>query len=367
LTLSVSFHGRSHATQWAVLVLLTVALGGALTLLRLPAALLLGAIGAGALLAAHDGEIRTPPRLFLLSQAVIGGLVAQFIKPETLSEIARDWPVFVFAAVSVIVASCALGWALAHWKVFPDSTPIWGSLPGAAGAMVLMADAYGADMRLVAFMQYLRVLLVALIASIVARVVTPGGGTPSPWLATAAPIDWTHAGPTFALLVVSGWAGHRLRIPAGPMLAPLFVAATVQNCGLMMLELPRFLLIACYAVLGWSIGLRFTRAILRHALRALPAVLASSLALIAICGGFGFVLAHIARVDAMTAYLATSPGGMDAIAIIAASTKIDTPFVMALQTARILLVVLIGPALARMLADRAQKATPPAKISPGIE
>jgi hypothetical protein len=31
-----------------------------------------------------------------------------------------------------------------------------------------------------------------------------------------------------------------------------------------------------------------------------------------------------------TRYLATSPGGVDAAAIIAASTKVDTPFVMAL-------------------------------------
>jgi uncharacterized membrane protein AbrB (regulator of aidB expression) len=45
---------------------------------------------------------------------------------------------------------------------------IWGMLPGAATVMMVMVEAYGADFRLVAFMQYLRVVLVAAVASVVA-------------------------------------------------------------------------------------------------------------------------------------------------------------------------------------------------------
>jgi uncharacterized membrane protein AbrB (regulator of aidB expression) len=41
-------------------------------------------------------------------------------------------------------------------------------LPGAATVMMVMVEAYGADFRLVAFMQYLRVVLVAAVASVVA-------------------------------------------------------------------------------------------------------------------------------------------------------------------------------------------------------
>jgi len=44
------------------------------------------------------------------------------------------------------------------------------------------------------------------------------------------------------------------------------------------------------------------------------------------------------------------PGGADSIAIIAASSKVDLPFVMAMQTARFLLVLLVGPSLARLVA-----------------
>jgi uncharacterized protein len=68
------------------------------------------------------------------------------------------------------------------------------------------------------------------------------------------------------------------------------------------------------------------------------------------CGGLAFALHEAAGTDALTAYLATSPGGADAVAIIAASSPVDVSFVMAMQIGRLLLVILIGPTLARMVA-----------------
>lgn len=354
-----SFRDRSLPTQWAAIVLLSLLLlATAMTALRLPGALLLGAIGAAATVSTLEGRAKMPPRLFLLAQAVLGGMIAQFIKPAIVQEIFRDWPLFFAAALSVILASCLIGWALTRLRLFPDSTAIWGSLPGAAAAMVLMADAYGADMRLVAFMQYFRVLLVALVASLVARFFTAGGAPPPvSWLTSA---EYAVRWPAFALSVVllgaCAWAGRRLRVPAGPLLLPLVAGAALQDFGLFTLELPREFLAVSYAILGWSIGLRFTRGILLHAVKALPVIFASTLFLLALCGGLGVLLGHFAHVDAMTAYLATSPGGLDAVAIIAASTKLDMPFVMALQTARIVLVILIGPFLARKFADWSAKA-----------
>ncbi|MNU00090.1 putative ammonia monooxygenase [compost metagenome] len=57
-------------------------------------------------------------------------------------------------------------------------------------------------------------------------------------------------------------------------------------------------------------------------------------------------------IDPLTAYLATSPGGLDSVAIIAASTPVDMSFVMALQTARFVLVLLLGGPLSKFVARR---------------
>ncbi|NVN12209.1 AbrB family transcriptional regulator, partial [Nguyenibacter vanlangensis] len=126
-----------------------------------------------------------------------------------------------------------------------------------------------------------------------------------------------------------------------------------QDGGGLAIILPPWLLAVAYALVGWSIGLRFTRPILRHAARAAPRVLAAIAALIVLCGGMGWVLARLAGIDPLTAYLATSPGGADSVAIIAASSPVDLAFVMAMQLMRFVVVVAVTPALTRFLARRA--------------
>ena len=75
----------------------------------------------------------------------------------------------------VVAASSLLGWLMTRWQMMPGTTALWGTSAGAASVMTIMAEHYGADPRLVAFMQYLRVVLVAVVAAIVARLfgVTP--------------------------------------------------------------------------------------------------------------------------------------------------------------------------------------------------
>jgi uncharacterized membrane protein AbrB (regulator of aidB expression) len=71
--------------------------------------------------------------------------------------------------MAIIVMSTAIGLVLTRLKVVPGTTAVWGMAPGGASVMMLMAGAFGDEARLVAFMQYMRVLLVAAMASVVAR------------------------------------------------------------------------------------------------------------------------------------------------------------------------------------------------------
>ena len=96
---------------------------------------------------------------------------------------------------------------------------------------------------------------------------------------------------------------------------------------------------------------------LAAAARALPQTIGATILLMAFCGGVAWLLVVLVHVDPLTAYLATSPGGADSVAIIAASSHVDLPFVIAMQTSRFLVVLLIGPTLARFIADRAQPPT----------
>ena len=347
--LRFSLDGRPAAQHWGVLIIATLVFVPVLRLAGLPAALLLGSIAAAALLAGFHGKVRIPAWSFILAQSVVGCLIARAIGSASTAEMARQWPIFLAGILSVMAFGAALGILSARWKVLPGTTAVWGSSPGGATAMVLMAEAYGADIRLVAVMQYLRVAIVGLLASLVAR--TWGGsgaaGPATDWFPALA--AWPFLA-TLALIAGGAVVGVESKIPAGAMLAPMFIGAILSASHLMTITLPPWLLAVCYALVGWSIGLRFTRPMMAYAARQLPRIVASILTLIALCGGLAYALHVVDGADPLTAYLATSPGGADSVAIIAASSKVDMPFVMTMQIGRAIVAILIGPTVARLLA-----------------
>lgn len=341
------------AVRWLWLIFYSLLFALALEQLHLPAALLLGPMAIAIVFAAWDKPLIVYRPVIYLAQGVVGCMIARAIPASLFPEIVNNWLLFALTLFSVIIASAVLGWLLTRWQVLPGSTAIWGSSPGAATAMTIMAESYGADVRLVAFMQYLRVVIVALAATLVARIwAPPMGSHAASGLDIIQPVAWTAFGQTSALILCCVVISRYLRIPAGALLLSLAAGITAQEMQLVELELPPALLMVAYAIIGWSIGLRFNRAILLYAAKALPRLLLSILSLVAICGGFAFLLVHFAGIDPLTAYLATSPGGADSVAIIASSSQVDMSFVMAMQTGRFIIVLFTGPALAKWVSNR---------------
>ena len=357
--------GLPRPAQWGVLLAASALLTGLLELTGLPAALLLGAMIAAIVVGTNGGALHVPRFLHYGAQAVLGCMIARVITPVIVGTFMKDWPLFLAVVLSVVVASSLLGWGLGRLGILPGTTAIWGLSPGAASVMMLMAKAFGADARLVAFMQYLRVILVVCAASLIARFVLHAHGASAPHPLWFPPLHALPLGETVALGVVGGILGLLSRIPAGALLVPMFAGAILHGAGWIEIELPYWLLAASYTFLGWSIGMGFTREILLHALRVLPQIVLSILVLMLLCGGLALVLVKAVGIDPLTAYLATSPGGMDSAAIIAASSKVDVPFVIALQTVRFMIVLLIGPSLSRFVARHlGSGATPAAAADP---
>lgn len=354
--------------QWLALIAGSSLLSALLVFLKLPAALLLGPMIAAVLVEVGGGRIRLPRLLLYTCQALIGCMVARALTPDLLSIFAARWALLLAVVLSVIAMSALIGWLMSRWRILPGTTAVWGLSPGAASAMVLMAGAFGADARLVAFMQYFRVVLVATVATLVARI----------WVgshATASTPEWfpvVHAqalAETLAIAVAGGLIGRAARIPAGVFLVPMLVGAGLRSAGIVDIELPPWLLAVSYAFLGWSIGLGFTREILAHAWRALPQTTLAILTLMAFAGALALALVKVFGVDPLTAYLATSPGGADSVAIIAASSRVNLSFVMAMQTMRFLMVLILGPAVSRFVARHIPASVPslaPQSVGPQL-
>ncbi len=338
--------------QWTLLVLGSAALTALLSAVSLPAPLLIGPMVAAIIGGACGLTIRVGAAPFAAVQALLGCMIAGTVTPDIVATVLADWPLFLGLVLATLLAAALLGWLICRSQVLPDTTGIWGTSPGAAVAMVVMADAFGADVRLVAFMQYLRLVCVAVGAALVARFWTGGSVSAMAETAWFPALNLPAFAETLALAGAGAVIGTVLRIPSGSMLVPLLAGAVLHATGLLVMELPQWLLAGAYALLGWRIGLCFTRPVLLHASRALPLVLASIAALMLFCGGLAWLLVVLLGTDPLTAYLATSPGGMDTVAVIAVASHVDVPFVMAQQTLRFFLVTLSGPPLARFLARR---------------
>lgn len=340
--------------HWAIWALLLALTGGAilpLERLNLPATALLAAMAAGIVVQVGGGNIRLPRPPQAVAEAFLGCMIAGSITPIALTTFLAHAPLFLSVVLAIIAASTAMGWALLRLNVLPGTTAIWGLSPGAAQAMMLMAEPFGGDARLVAFMQYLRVLLVATIAPIIAGIWARPGGTAHAIVTADAPE--TRALITALLIAGVGLLiARRFRIAAGTILVPLAIGGSLHAAGLIQIALPDWLLQVSYAVLGWGIGLAFTLPVLRHAIKVLPQIAGAILALIGLSGLLAVILSQADGIDPLTAYLATSPGGMSSVAIIAATSHVDLAFVISLQTVRFVLVLLLGPAISRFIATR---------------
>jgi membrane AbrB-like protein len=331
-----------------------ICVGLLLGLLGLPSPVLFGALVAGLVrsLAFRD-RIRVPAPATTAAQAVIGVTVGALVALETLRAVAADWLPVLLVTIGTLLLSLGAGQLMKYQRGISPVTGAFSMIAGGASGIVVMARELGADERMVALLQYLRVLLVVVLMPVVATVVfgaDTGAGEPSSTDSPGWPVGLLF---TAGCAVVGLIAGRLLRIPVPALLGPLVVAAAVDLSGLSHgAAVPPLVESAAFLVIGLQVGLSFTRGSLRTIGRALPAALCVILALIVGCAGLGALLAAVTSVSALDGYLATTPGGLYAVLATATDSGADATFVLAVQVLRLLVMLLTAPLVARVLRRR---------------
>ena len=322
--------------SWVVVVVLTVVVSIGFSLLRLPSPWLFGSLVAGmahALLASE--ELDVPPLAFRVGQALVGAVIGALVQLATLLRIASDWPSVVLVTFGTLAISVAAGRLLALDRDVSPVTGAFALVAGGASGIVALARELGADDRVVTIVQYLRVLLVLLAMPLVTGFVfhPPTGagslaGSHTRWLP-----DLTFV----VLAVVIGLLLQRVvTAPATALLGPMLVAVALSASGVLgHVSVPTALENLGYALIGVRVGLRFTRASLRSIARMLPVATVLIVAVIVACALLGVLLSEVTGVDPLTAYLATTPGGLFAVLATAADSGSDVTYVLAVQVIRV--------------------------------
>jgi uncharacterized protein len=345
---------RRLLLDWAAVVAGAVAVSALLALLHVPSPTLFGGLVA-ALVRALGGRRRLAvPRVAMTgAQAVIGVTIGALVQLDTLGAIGEHWLPVLLITVGTLALSLAAGQLLRLQRGVSPVTGAFSMIAGGASGITAMARDLGADQRMVAVLQYLRVLLIVVLMPVAATTVygaTTGGGAPAP----AGGPGWP-AGLLFtAVCVVAGVAlGRVTRLPVGALLGPMLVAAALDLTGLSHgAQTPAAVGNAAFLVIGLQVGISFTRESLRTVGRALPLALAIIVGLILASAGLGAVLAAATGVGQLDAYLATTPGGLYAVLATATDSGADATFVLAVQVLRLFVMLLSAPLLARWLRDR---------------
>lgn len=350
----------ARTAAWWTTLGLGSALAGALAQgVGLPAGWLVGPmlVAVAAALAWPDRP-RMPRWGRVVALAVVGGVLASTFRPSVVPLIARNWLPVCLVVGGALLLSLATGLLLARLARLDRRTAALGTLPGAASGMLAMSESLGADPRLVALMQYTRVLVVVVSAALVSRFgLAPGAEIPPAFgldlqanvsrEMALAPGGWPSYALTALAAGLGAWVGTRLRLPAGALMGPLILGIALQELGVVRFAWPPGVPQAAYVLLGLWVGLLFDRASIKSAGRLFPLVLASSAGLVLACAVLGWAFGALTGMDGLTAYLATTPGGIDSVAIMALGSGADAPLVLAVQMLRLFVVVLAGSLLGR--------------------
>lgn len=355
-------NGLRRAIAWLVLIALACFLVAILRAQAVPGALLLGPMAAAIVIAIAGLPARLPRFFIVVAQAVLGCLIAAAINDELTKVVAVHWETLAVFSAMTIVVTAVLGSAITRAGWLPGTTAIWGLSPSAAAAMVLLADEHGADKRIVAVMQYSRIVLVASAAIVLAKAVGhPISTGPAP-AGSSVMANWLEFPPlpsfvqTLALAASGIAVAIFFRKGSLALFVPAFAGAALQAAGIIHIAVPPLLAALAFAVVGIYVGLSFTREALVHSLRAAPTIVTAVLVMIALCGLLSIIFSKlIPGTDPLTAYLALSPGGIDAAVIIATQMHVSLPLILATQFTRLLLVMASAPSLAKWLANRHQR------------
>ena len=334
--------------SWVVVVALTVVVSLGFSLLGLPSPVLFGSLVAGmahALVARE--ELDVPPLAFRVGQALVGAVIGALVQLPTLVRIAADWPSVVLVTLGTLSISVAAGRLLALDRDVSRVTGAFALVAGGASGIVVLARELGADDRVVTIVQYLRVLLVLLAMPVVTSFVFhPPTGAGS---LASSQTRWLPDLTFVVLAVAVGLLLQRVvTAPATALLGPMLVAVALSASGVLgHVSVPTVLENLGYALIGVRVGLRFTRASLRSIARLLPLATALIVAVIVACGLLGLLLAEVTGTDRLTAYLATTPGGLFAVLATAADSGSDVTYVLAVQVIRVFAMLLLAPLLGR--------------------
>jgi uncharacterized protein len=346
--------------------LAVAAAGGAtLSLTGFPAGWLSGSIlaVAGASLAGRPMLIPT-----LLMRAIfvlIGISLGAVVTPETLHGMAT-YPLSI-AVLLLAMAIISIGGAgylrLIHrWG---EVDAYLAAAPGGMSQVLALGAELGGDLRAIAIVQSIRVVVIAVgLPAGLSLLGLVGHAAPrTTGVLTLAVLD--ELAILVAVSTLAALVAHRVRFPGGLLFGAMLTSAVLHGGGLIHAVMPWWVANTAMVAMGAITGSRFANTPPRLLLNFVGAAFGSFVVAVAIAAGFAAVLISVLSLRAAEVMIAFAPGSVDAMMLLALALNLDPVYVGAHHLTRIFFVSLTMPLMARRSARslnvRSEPAKPPLK------
>ncbi len=333
--------------------------GAALGLVGVPAGWLSGSIlaVAGASLAGRPMLI---PTLMMRAIFVLIGIsLGAVVTPETLHGMAT-YPLSIavlLVAMAVISIAGAGYLQLVHGWGKVDA--YLAAAPGGMSQVLALGAELGADLRAIAIVQSIRVVVIA--------VGLPAGLSLLGLVGHAAPrAAVTLNLATFdelAILVVASTIAaliaYRVRFPGGLLFGAMLTSAVLHGSGLIHAVMPWWVANTAMVAMGAVTGSRFANMPLRLLMNFVVAAFGSFAVAVAIAAVFAVLLISLLSLRVAEVMIAFAPGSVDAMMLLALALNLDPVYVGAHHLTRIFFVSLTMPLMARRSARALKSAEEP--------
>jgi membrane AbrB-like protein len=305
----------------------------------------------GALFVATAGAVAglpvfVPAGLRNMLLAVLGVVVGSGYSPERLGGAVAWLPTLAGVALYVAVAG-GLGFLLLRRFGLDTPTAFFGAMPGGISEMVFLSGAFDGDMRAVALIHAIRILVTVTLIAAWAAIAGPTVASPE----ALSGIDISMRDTVYFIVAAAmgAAAGRILRLPAGFLLGPMLASALAQFIGIVDSRPPAEIAALAQIGIGAAIGSRFGGVRLHEMLRAGVAggavtALLASCALITV-----LTLTQISNIGGGALLLAFAPAGIAEMTAISATLELEPSFVAVHHLWRVLLIVSITPLLYRTI------------------
>jgi membrane AbrB-like protein len=353
------------ATLRTAETLLIAAFGGIVfTLIGFPAGLIAGSVVAVAAAALIGRPMMIPLWLMRVTFVLVGIALGAVVTPETLKGIAA-WPISI--AVLAVAIGCMIAATTCYLRLvhgWDTLSALFGASPGSLAQTMGLAVEYGTDVRAVAVVQTMRVLLLTL--GFPAGLALFGLVAEGP-LAFPRPTQAFSLTELIVLVAVSTLAAAGLawiRFPGGLLFGAMVASGLLHGGGFMHAVLPSWVTTAAIVAVGAVTGARFANTSPRMFLSYIGAAIGSFAVAVTIASCFMLIAASLLSVRIADVVVAFAPGAQDTMMVLALALHLDPVYVGAHQLARFMIVSLSIPLIAKRLAPKPlpeTSAKPPSK------